>query len=104
MSSLIIPYNYLAGYENKGLICTRDGCTVVSLYYDLDENLLFDEDGFPVFNYWYYGITPACYHMFLHYKEYQIFEVKPSQFVELIYPEDDEEYYEIIRTPIKSSS
>lgn len=105
----VVPGKYLYGYKNAGEFREREGtimkgCNITSFYYDIDENILFDEDGLPIFNYWMLGITPAMYHLFLQSKEYHIFEIKPFQFVELIYPEDDEEYYEIIRTPIKSSS
>ena len=67
-----------------------DGGIVVTLYYDTEHNLMMDEDGFLVYNIYDY-ITPSMLFLFLKKKETMIFEISSRCFVELVYPEEDEE-------------
>ena len=63
---------------------------VVTLYYDIDAKTFMDEDGFFVTSIYDY-ITPNMFNLFLMLKEYMLIEVTLNNFVELMYPEDDEE-------------
>ena len=63
---------------------------VTTLYYDIDRQAFMDEDGF-IINYIYDYITPNMFNLFFMLKEYMLIEVTLDNFVELIYPEDDEE-------------
>jgi len=64
---------------------------VGQLYYDIEKNRFFDEDGFYVDNI-YSFITPNMLYLFRATKEYMCFEVNSGYFVELIYPEEDADY------------
>lgn len=63
---------------------------VVTLYYDIDAKAFMDEDGFFIYSIYDY-ITPNMFNLFLMLKEYMLIEVTLNNFVELMYPEDDEE-------------
>lgn len=62
------------------------------LYWDKSIGFFTDEDGFIVFNIYDY-ITPDMFYMFRKKREYMCFEPKHGWFVELMYPEDDEEEF-----------
>jgi len=63
---------------------------VVFFYYE-EQNLMFDEDGFPVFNIFEY-ITPNEFFIFKTNKEYMIIIEPNRPVIELIYPEHDDDY------------
>ena len=67
-----------------------DGGVVVTLYYDTEHNLMADEDGFLVYNIYDY-ITPSMLFLFLKKKETMIFEIRSRCFIELVYPEEEDE-------------
>lgn len=67
-------------------------CALTSLYYDPDRNKMMNEDGFIIYDI-YRIVPPSRYQLFLLTKEYMVFETSPGCFVELIYPEDDEDDY-----------
>lgn len=64
-------------------------CESVALYFYLEENMLFDEDGRVVYNMFYY-ITPKQWQMFKHKQSYMCLKHKDGFFVELFYPDDEE--------------
>jgi len=60
---------------------------VYTLYYDDNQNIMFDEMGNNVFDIFRY-VSPLAYYLFLKNKEYMCIETSPGCFVELTYPED----------------
>ena len=63
---------------------------VVTLYYYPDAKAFTDDSGFIVYSIYDY-ITPNMFNLFLMLKEYMLIEVTLNNFVELIYPEEEEE-------------
>ena len=63
---------------------------VVTLYYDPDAKAFTDDSGFIIYSIYDY-ITPNMFNLFLMLKEYMLIEVTLNNFVELIYPEEEEE-------------
>ena len=65
---------------------------VTSLFYDKQQNIMTDEDFFPIYN--IYQVVPPCYlSLFLKVKHYCLFEIRPNEFVELFYPSDNDDEF-----------
>lgn len=73
---------------------------IISLYYDLENNYIFDVDGEIVFNIYAY-ITPNMLYLFKQKKEYMVVKNKYGMIVELHWPEPhdtiERRYHETIR-------
>ena len=79
-------------FKTGGGVYMNDDAYVMTFFYDSEENILIDEDGYPVLDIYRY-IPPKVWHLFLYRKEYYLIEVGPKFFIELIWPDDDEDEY-----------
>jgi hypothetical protein len=71
------------------------GC--FQLYYDEVNNIMLDEGGFPVFNIFDY-IEPYILYLFKQGREYMLTPSKIGPWVELIWPEHDDEELNLERS------
>lgn len=62
------------------------------LCYDEFANQFMDEDGFPVLNIHEF-ITPNQLYLFQSFRQYMLIETSPGVFVELIWPDSEEDVY-----------
>ncbi len=66
------------------------GPSTIALYYDKEQNLFTDEDGYIIYH--IFGIvTPNDIYLFKLHKEYMLLKGVHGEMVELIWPDDDEE-------------
>lgn len=62
----------------------------IALYFYPEENMVYDEDSNPILNLYYY-VPPRIWQVFKYNQSYMCFHHKDGFFVELFYPEPDEE-------------
>lgn len=79
-------------FKTGGGVYMNEDAYVMTFYYVKEENILIDEDGYPVLDIYRY-IPPKVWHLFLYLKDYYLIEVGPKFFIELIWPDDEEEEY-----------
>lgn len=82
--------------EQEGLGLFQDNFVdAIGLFYDRDNNVFIDEDGYIVWN-MYEMITPNDMFLFKKKREYMVVNHKtlPGVVCELYYPEEDEYYFD----------